>query len=452
MASPKSEILEFWSSGDWVDIWSGLPLKVPPLGSAAGLVRNALLPGSSVNFPQITEICERIVEEPSEARDAVNLLTAALSDTYASFQKKLKALTICNEMMYDDSLVIMFSSAERLRDALLALRSARDTGLGAPIDENIRMLATEVDKVVFPLDGQQQPKRISRISESVKSNLGKAAGILRRDSSDRAGAMAAPQAAPPHAPFQTSAPTQMPLPSPATAPPAAPPPAVVAPPPLAPPVSSKEVLPQQAPPQLAPPPLTPVPAPQSSPPPAATAPPQAVPAEAVPRPCEAAPAPWDSAPAPWENAAADQVAAPVAAPPMAPAPAMPAVAASEASPATAPAAAAPEPGLPAPGPPAAPRPPAPASSFEFPAPPAFLAAGPAVAASMPAPFNFPEPPAFLAAAAAVPAAPVSASGTSPSVASGGGHSTVPLPSGPAPWDVPSSSPTPATGGGLEAMF
>lgn len=48
----KKAIKKNWG---WVQLWSGQPLQLPAVGSAAGLVRKALLPGSKVDFPQITE-------------------------------------------------------------------------------------------------------------------------------------------------------------------------------------------------------------------------------------------------------------------------------------------------------------------------------------------------------------------------------------------------------------
>eukprot|EP00927_Polykrikos_kofoidii_P085817 TRINITY_DN9423_c1_g1_i2.p1 TRINITY_DN9423_c1_g1~~TRINITY_DN9423_c1_g1_i2.p1 ORF type:complete len:540 (-),score=136.34 TRINITY_DN9423_c1_g1_i2:134-1678(-) len=141
--------LEFWSSQVWVDIWAGVPLLIPPRESAAGLVRAALLPGTNVNFPQITEICERVADKPPEAADAISMLAATLSDVHAPIRKKLKALTIANEMMYDESARLTFRCVDGLHEGLVVLRGIRGTDLGSAMDENIRMLATEVDRAVF---------------------------------------------------------------------------------------------------------------------------------------------------------------------------------------------------------------------------------------------------------------------------------------------------------------
>mmetsp|Transcript_56437 Transcript_56437/g.132373 ORF Transcript_56437/g.132373 Transcript_56437/m.132373 type:complete len:189 (-) Transcript_56437:33-599(-) len=141
--------LEFWCSTRWVDIWAGVPLRLPPTTSAAGLTRKALKPGTTVNFPQITEICERIQSAPAEVEDAVRVLVYCINDMHAPFKTKLKALTISNEMMYDERAVAAFHTVAGFQECLATLRGARDTGLGSATDENIRMLATEIDRVCF---------------------------------------------------------------------------------------------------------------------------------------------------------------------------------------------------------------------------------------------------------------------------------------------------------------
>lgn len=188
MAEPAVQLmqgLEFWRSSQWVDIWAGTQLRTPPPNSAASLVRAALLPDTSVNFPVITEICDRIADNPAERGAAVEFLGVSLADAYAPFRKKLKALTIANEMMYDPSCVDVFRSIDRLHEALGVLRTVRDSGLSNHVDENIRMLATEIDKVCF--GGEVRSRPLNRLGSAVKGNLAKAAsqaaGALRRERS-----------------------------------------------------------------------------------------------------------------------------------------------------------------------------------------------------------------------------------------------------------------------------
>jgi len=47
---------------------------------ACQLVRTALDPGSHVDFPQITRICDRLEEEPAEVPGVVRLLAGKLRD------------------------------------------------------------------------------------------------------------------------------------------------------------------------------------------------------------------------------------------------------------------------------------------------------------------------------------------------------------------------------------
>jgi len=117
---------------------------------AADLVRRALAPGSgTVGFREITELCERIEAEPDEAREAVAVIVVMLQTPRVPWRSRLQALTIAHEMMYDERTVAEFRSVPAFREALGALREARDTGLGDTTDENIRMLATEIDKICF---------------------------------------------------------------------------------------------------------------------------------------------------------------------------------------------------------------------------------------------------------------------------------------------------------------
>eukprot|EP00930_Biecheleria_cincta_P058335 TRINITY_DN44176_c0_g1_i1.p1 TRINITY_DN44176_c0_g1~~TRINITY_DN44176_c0_g1_i1.p1 ORF type:complete len:490 (-),score=83.25 TRINITY_DN44176_c0_g1_i1:55-1524(-) len=212
--------LEFWRSDSWVDIWSGLPLQMPPEGTAAGLVRSALLPGSNVNFPQITEICERIAAEPPEGQQAVQLLVAAMRDGNAPFRKKLKALTISNELMYDDRAVACFRSFTGFQQALVALRAVQNTGLSAYVDENIRMLASEVDKVCFGGSAPPREGRLQGFGSAFRNNLEAAAGALRRPA-DQA---TASSAAPAQPVFVPAASKPVPSSMPSTAPPQVAPP------------------------------------------------------------------------------------------------------------------------------------------------------------------------------------------------------------------------------------
>jgi len=179
--------LEFWCSASWVELWAGAPLQIPQPGSAAGLVQAALVPGINVGFPEITEICERIAAEPDETAEAVDLLVRAVRDSYAPLQKKLKALTISNELMYEGAradIFAAFCSTDGLHEALVTLRNEKENmDLGAravEICRNIRMFATEIDKKCFLENGTAIHKRQARrVSSSAKSNSEAAGNVPR---------------------------------------------------------------------------------------------------------------------------------------------------------------------------------------------------------------------------------------------------------------------------------
>lgn len=98
--------------------------------------------------------------------DTVSLLVGALHDRYADYRKKLKALTISNEMVYDELAIHFFRASPGLPEALAKLRGSKNTGLGAPIDENIRMLATEMDKTLFSEGAQAvRPGQLQKLKQ-----------------------------------------------------------------------------------------------------------------------------------------------------------------------------------------------------------------------------------------------------------------------------------------------
>eukprot|EP00438_Fugacium_kawagutii_P031994 Skav227523 [mRNA] locus=scaffold2269:148757:153595:- [translate_table: standard] len=103
--------------------------------------------------------------QPSELQAAVVVLATALRerrqadargiDVVLSFpvrhplRVKLKALTIANEMLYNPRAVQEFGSVDGLRDSLEVLRQVRGSELGPAMDENVRMLATEIEVKCF---------------------------------------------------------------------------------------------------------------------------------------------------------------------------------------------------------------------------------------------------------------------------------------------------------------
>lgn len=124
-------------------------------------VASALDPDVCLDFPTITDICEAAAANPDGADVALTVLVATLGeqqikpgDTRNITQDYLKVLTIFNEMLYDNALAEVLRSTAGLQSALERLRGWRVGDLGDSADENIRMLATEVERRVFEGTGK----------------------------------------------------------------------------------------------------------------------------------------------------------------------------------------------------------------------------------------------------------------------------------------------------------
>ncbi|CAE6950820.1 MTMR2 [Symbiodinium sp. CCMP2456] len=113
----------------------------------------ALAAGSNVDFPTVTEICDRVAKEPREVPEAVRLLAGAFAEKGGLPRRKLKALTIMNELLYDKRAEAELRQVHGVRDALWTLQTTSNSGLGPEADEQIRMFATEVEKKCFGASG-----------------------------------------------------------------------------------------------------------------------------------------------------------------------------------------------------------------------------------------------------------------------------------------------------------
>lgn len=135
--------------------------------TAVQRIRRALAPSSNVDFPTITDICERVVEEPSEAKEAVQALLGGMGNQHA-YRRRLKALTIMNELVYDEKAAVELRNTPGSRETLRELQCARDTGLGPDTDENMRMFATELERKCFSdevetLSSQQRHRKRDQV-------------------------------------------------------------------------------------------------------------------------------------------------------------------------------------------------------------------------------------------------------------------------------------------------
>jgi len=116
----------------------------------------ALAPDACLDFPTVTEICETAAQNPDTAAAAIAVLVATLGeqemkagDIRNITQDYLKVLTIIHEMLYDDQVTSILRHSQGLEAALERLRGFREGDRGDSTDENIRMLANEIDTKVF---------------------------------------------------------------------------------------------------------------------------------------------------------------------------------------------------------------------------------------------------------------------------------------------------------------
>jgi len=142
--------------------------------TACGLILQALEPTCCVDFTRITEICERLAAHPDEAGSAVVLLVRELHQAVDKDRKTvLKVLTLVNEMLHDPNVFAAYISVGK--DPLSTLRilqrppAAGATSMAPPAEENIRMLATEIERQLMAATNSS-PSQARR--RSISSDMG----------------------------------------------------------------------------------------------------------------------------------------------------------------------------------------------------------------------------------------------------------------------------------------
>lgn len=141
--------------------------------SACQRIDRALHPSSNVDFPTITDICERVAAEPSEAVEAVGSLLGAFGNSECHYRRRLKALTIMNELVYDHKCAEELRKMPMSLNALRELQMVRGTGLGDASDEHIRMFAHELEKKCFSdTDKVEEPELPQRKRDKLTELLG----------------------------------------------------------------------------------------------------------------------------------------------------------------------------------------------------------------------------------------------------------------------------------------
>lgn len=132
--------------------------------STHGRLECALAPGSNVDFPTITEISEALLERPSDVPGTVEILCRALG-LRSLPRRRLKALTILNELVYDTNVSAHVKRAPGAMVILQQLQGTRGSGLGAEADGQIRMFATEIERICF----QEPQPRIAGAAAAASS-------------------------------------------------------------------------------------------------------------------------------------------------------------------------------------------------------------------------------------------------------------------------------------------
>jgi hypothetical protein len=123
-------------------------------------------------------MCERLEGQPQEISSTVSVLIGVLGAP-GNFHAKLKALTIINEMLYNTRIVEALGEEGSFVGIMKTLQNARETGLGAEMDANMRMLATEINRqIAQPCQG---PNTSGLTTNSLRQNAIKASRLASQE-------------------------------------------------------------------------------------------------------------------------------------------------------------------------------------------------------------------------------------------------------------------------------
>jgi len=117
------------------------------LASANELVVEALAVGGLVDFPTVTEICERAQGDVLQMVELVHLLASSLQEsTDPDLVTQLKVLTILHEMLYDALAVRVMIETPGLVKSLQKLRRYSLNSSDVPARELVLIFASEILK------------------------------------------------------------------------------------------------------------------------------------------------------------------------------------------------------------------------------------------------------------------------------------------------------------------
>jgi len=117
------------------------------LVSANELVVEALANGGRVDFPTITEICERAHGDVLQMVDLVHFLASSLQESNdLDSVKQLKLVTILHELLYDASALQTMIETPGLIMSLQKLRRCSLNSSDEPARELVLLFASEILK------------------------------------------------------------------------------------------------------------------------------------------------------------------------------------------------------------------------------------------------------------------------------------------------------------------
>jgi len=128
--------------------------------SAQRLLAQALAVDGRVDFPIVTEICERVSEDALQLAAVVRLLSSALQVGHTSddLSRQVKALTIAHELLYDALARRAMFETPGLIAALRSLGMSTTADVEGPAAECVRLLTYEIsERLISEFDHGHTP-------------------------------------------------------------------------------------------------------------------------------------------------------------------------------------------------------------------------------------------------------------------------------------------------------
>jgi len=109
------------------------------------LLEQALAVGGRVDFPVVTEICERVCGNVMELRALMHILALSLQETYdPELSKQLKVVTVMHELLYDELAQQVMIETPGLVVSLQKLRKHSSNSSAGCARELVLILASEI--------------------------------------------------------------------------------------------------------------------------------------------------------------------------------------------------------------------------------------------------------------------------------------------------------------------